>query len=153
MSAPRLLRRDPDAQIGADALLRLEKALSIPSIGVLSFKLDGEILDANPALERMSGFTAAELRARHWATLTPPEFMDVTRRAAHELATRGETEPYEKQWFRPDGSRWWGLFAPTRLHSEGPHAECLEFIIDITERKRAEHALRESEARARHAEE
>ena len=151
----RLAQQTPNAEPrdASDALLRLEKALSSPAVGILSFRLDGAILDANPALQRMSGFSTDELRAIHWETLTPPEFMVATLRAAHELATRGETAPYEKQWIRPDGSRWWGLFAPTRLHGVGPEAECLEFIIDITERKTAEHALRESEARARAAEE
>jgi PAS domain S-box-containing protein len=81
--------------------------------------------------------------------LTPPEFADVTARAADELAERGETAPYEKQMIRKDGTRWWGLFAPTRLGGSGPASECVEFVIDITETKRAQAALRESEARLR----
>src|SRR5688500_11599976 len=110
----------------SDALLRLQKALSSPTVGVLSFTLDGAILDANPALQRMSGYSTEELRAIHWAKRTAPEFIEPTERAAHDLATIGETAPYEKQWIRPDGSRWWGLFAPTRLRGEGTTAECLE---------------------------
>jgi signal transduction histidine kinase len=46
---------------------------------------------------------------------------------------------------RRDGSRWWGLFAPTRLSDQGQQSECVEFIIDITRRKQVEEALRRNE--------
>ena len=122
---------------------RLRKAISVENVGVLFFKLDGHMLDANGSLERMSGYTADELRRiTDWAQLTPPEFMDVTRRAAAELAERGVTAPYEKQWIRKDGSRFWGLFSPTRLSGSGSESECVEFTIDITETKRAEEHVR-----------
>ena len=127
---------------------RLQKVISVQNVGVLFFKLDGHMQDANGALQRMSGYTAEELRSiTDWAQLTPPEFMDVTRRAAAELAERGVTAPYEKQWIRKDGSRFWGLFSPTRLSGSGSESECVEFTIDITERKRAEETLRQSETR------
>lgn len=126
----------------------LRKAISIETVGVLFFRLDGRILDANAALLRMSGYTAEDLRdMREWAQLTPPEFAEATRRAAEELAERGSTAPYEKQWLRKDGTRFWGLFSPTRLSGSGIESECIEFIIDITEQKRAEARVRESEAR------
>lgn len=124
---------------------RLQKALSISTVGVLFFDLMGRMLDANPALERLSGYSCEELRQIPWKELTPPEFEAVAARAAHDMATTGETAPYEKQWIRPDGSRWWGLFAPTRIGGTGHQSECVEFIIDITRRKEAEQALRESE--------
>ncbi len=127
---------------------RLRKAISIETVGVLFFRLDGQILDANAALQRMTGYTADELRSiSEWAQLTPPEFADATRQAAVELAERGATAPYEKQWFRKDGSRFWGLFSPTRLSGSGTASECVEFIIDITEQKRAQAKVRDSETR------
>jgi PAS domain S-box-containing protein len=127
---------------------RLQKALSIGTVGVRFFDLAGRTLDANPALERMSGYRAAELRDDdHWARLTPPEFDEATRRAENELAERGVTAPYEKQLLRKDGSRWWGLFAPTRLAGTGRDAQCVEFIIDVTASKDAEGALREADQR------
>ena len=76
--------------------------------------------------------------------------MGVTAAAVRELAIRGQTAPYEKELVRPDGSRWWGLFAPMRLSGSGVDSECFEFIIDISVWKRTELALRESEARFRH---
>jgi PAS domain S-box-containing protein len=129
---------------------RLQKALSAETVGVLFFRLDGRITGANAALLRMSGYDEDELLAiTDWSILTPPEFSEVTERAAREVAERGKTTPYEKQWIRRDGSRWWGLFAPTRLSGQGSESECVEFIIDITGRKQTENALRESEERFR----
>lgn len=124
---------------------RFRRALSIETVGVLYFSLDGRLLDANRALERMSGYSREQLRSLgDWKVLTPREFMERTLRAAGDLATRGETAPYEKQWIRPDGSRWWGLFAPARLSVPGESDECVEFIIDISARMQAEAALRET---------
>ena len=131
---------------------RLRRALSIETVGVLFFTLDGRMTDANQAFERMSGYSRAELRGTvHWRELTAPEFLEVTAHAAAELAERGETAPYEKQMIRKDGSRWWGLFAPKRIAGTGAAAECLEFIIDITEAKRAAEALQEANERQRMA--
>lgn len=118
---------------------RLQKAISIETVGVLFFTLDGRITDANDTFLRLSGYSRDELRnLTDWQALTPPEFWDATSVAAEELATLGTTAPYEKQLLRKDGSRWWGLFSPTRLKGSGRSAECVEFVIDISDRKQAE---------------
>jgi len=125
---------------------RLRKAISIDTVGVLFFSLDGRMLDANHAFERMTGFGVDELRnGVHWQTLTPPEHLAATQRAAEELGARGESKPYEKELLRKDGTRFWGLFAPTRLTGSGGAAECVEFVIDITAAKQVDRALREAD--------
>jgi PAS domain S-box-containing protein len=128
---------------GEDALRRseqrLKRALSIETVGVLFFKLDGRILDANTTFERMSGYDRDELRRDVlWQALTPPEFADVAARCIENLAQSGQTPAYEKQLLRKDGSRWWGLFAPTRIGGSGHDSECVEFILDISEHKRVQ---------------
>lgn len=121
---------------------RLQRAFSIDTVGVLFFNLAGPVIAANAAFERMSGYTREELLQTQWQELTPPDFRGVTLRAAAQLATRGEAPPYEKQLVRKDGSRWWGLFAPRRLTGKGTDSECVEFVLDINERKRVEEELR-----------
>ena len=123
---------------------RLKRALSIETIGVVFFNLGDGMLDANDAFERMSGYSRDELRKMTWRCLTPPEFLDITNRTAEKLAMVGEAPAYEKEWLRRDGSRSWALFAPTRLSGSGDTSECVEFIIDISERKRFEHALQDA---------
>jgi PAS domain S-box-containing protein len=149
--------RDVTAALRAEQALRvseerLRRALSIDTVGVLFFTLDGRITDANPAFERMSGYTCSELRTiDHWHRLTAAEFQEATARAAAEVAERGETAPYEKQMIRKNGSRWWGLFAPKRIAGAGADAECVEFILDITHAKQGEAILQELEERRRMA--
>lgn len=127
------------------ALLRnqqlIERALSIETVGILFFDLRGHITHANAAFERMSGYTCEELRRLDWHVLTAPEFFEPTARTSHNIATAGETPPYEKQMIRKDDSRWWGLFAPTRLSGTGEDSYCIEFILDITGPKRHEEQL------------
>ncbi|OON65275.1 hypothetical protein B0919_24430 [Hymenobacter sp. CRA2] len=121
---------------------RLQQAMSINTVGVIFFDLQGGINDANAAFQRMSGFSREDFvsgRVR-WDEVTPPEFMDATRRSQHELLTRGQNTPYEKQYIRSDGSRWWGLFAGKRLST----GECVEFVLDITASKDAEEQLHQS---------
>ncbi|GAA4506024.1 hypothetical protein GCM10023172_34730 [Hymenobacter ginsengisoli] len=122
---------------------RLQKALSIATVGVLFFDLEGAIHDSNAAFERMSGHSRAGLADGHTylEALTVPEFVPATRRALEQLRTAGESTPFEKQYVRPDGSRWWGLSAGKRLSEH----ECVKFVLDITEAKRAEEALRHSQ--------
>jgi PAS domain S-box-containing protein len=129
---------------------RLRRALAIQTVGVLFFRLDGRVTAANAAFERMSGYRAAQLaESFHWKTFTAESHWLLTAQAAADLAESGETAPYEKEMVRPDGSRWWGLFAPTRLAGSGRASECVEFIIDITETKAAAEALRRSEEQLR----
>lgn len=122
---------------------RLQKVLLIETVGVIYFDLDGRIHDANPAFERMSGWSRAALATGmvRWDELTPPEFMEVTLRSRNEFKTKGQNTPYEKQYIRPDGSRWWGLFAGKRLSE----TECVEYVLDITRNKQVEAALREKD--------
>src|SRR5215204_6583586 len=124
---------------------RLRRAIEIETVGVIFFKTDGSITNANDAFLRMSGYSREDLAEGlvRWDEMTPPEWMPHSVKAMEELRLTGRTIPYEKEYVRNDGSRWRALFAATRLDEE----EGVEFIIDITERKRAEEALRQANER------
>ncbi|MFL6450497.1 MAG: PAS domain S-box protein [Bryobacteraceae bacterium] len=128
---------------------QLRRLLAIDTVAVIFFDLSGNVTGANDAFLRMSGYTRDDLdRAPlRWDIMTPPEWMDASLKTRDELAATGGARPYEKQYIRRDGSRWWGLFAPKMLNDR----QAVEFILDITERKQAEEALRESEERFRRA--
>ena len=149
------LQREVEESRAAERALREHKALidatlSIRTVGVLYFDLDGTVRDVNQAFERMTGYSCQELRTlAHWKDLTPPEFWDITERALGDLAEAGETAPYTKQMIRKDGSRWWGMFAPARIGGAGPGARCVLFVIDVSATKTAEARLAESEERFR----
>ena len=121
---------------------RLRRAIEIETVGVIFFKTDGSITNANDAFLRMSGYGREDLAEGlvRWDKMTPPEWMPHSLKAIEEFELTGRTIPYEKEYVRKDGSRWWALFAATRLDDE----EGVEFIIDITQSKRSEEELRKS---------
>ena len=121
---------------------RLRRAIEIETVGVIFFKTDGSITNANDAFLRMSGYSREDLAEGlvRWDEMTPPEWVPHSLKAIEEFESTGRTIPYEKEFVRKDGSRWWALFAARRLDEE----EGVEFVIDITQSKRAEEELRKS---------
>ncbi|MFZ4774138.1 MAG: PAS domain S-box protein [Terrimicrobiaceae bacterium] len=109
--------------------------------------LDGRLGLVNPAFERLTGYSAAELRALDWATkLTPPEWREMEREKLEELQLTGQPVRYEKEYRRKDGT-----LVPVELlvdqakDSEGRVEYYYSFITDITARKQSQEALRHSE--------
>ena len=115
---------------------RLGSVRRIKTVGVMFWGGGFRLVDVNDGFLEMSGYARAEAVGLTWQQLTPPEFHAASRRAVQEVMAHGETTPYEKQYIRKDGSRWWGLFAARRVGDE-----VVEFVLDVTERKRAEEAL------------
>jgi PAS domain S-box-containing protein len=124
---------------------RLRNTFAIETVAVMFWDECFRLTEVNGAFLRMTGFRREDALGRSWRELTPAEFHASSFRAIAEVTTRGEITPYEKQYFRKDGTRWWGLFAGRKIGDE-----VVEFVLDITARKEAEAALRESEARFRH---
>jgi PAS domain S-box-containing protein len=121
---------------------RLRRAIAIQTVGVIFFNKDGAVTEANDAFLRMSGYSREDVQQGRvrWDVMTPPEWMSDSHKAISELESTGRTTPYEKEYLRKDGSRWWGLFAATRIAEH----EGVEFVIDITDKKQAEHSLHET---------
>lgn len=126
---------------------RLQKSLSIETVGVVFLSTDGYIRDANCAYEKMSGLSREALTSStiHWKDVTADSFMETSTRAMDELLTNAQSHPYDKKCIRPDGTFWWGRFTGKRLSEN----EIVEFVIDITEIKKIEQSLRKSEERLR----
>jgi PAS domain S-box-containing protein len=113
-------------------------------INIAFFTTDGRITDANDAFLQLVGFSRQELNAGlvRWDELTPPEWLPRTHQAIEQLKATGRINPYEKEYFRRNGSRFWGLFGGAKLEGR---SEAVAFVLDISEQKRAEVALRERE--------
>jgi PAS domain S-box-containing protein len=116
-------------------------------IGVVIWDVQGRIIDANQAFLDMVGHGREDLvsgRLR-WTELTPAEWRDADEQAIAELKAVGTLRPREKEYLRKDGSRVPVLVA--RALFEWKPDEGVSFVLDMTDRKRAEMRLRASEQR------
>ncbi|HEY1925829.1 MAG TPA: PAS domain S-box protein, partial [Caulobacteraceae bacterium] len=123
---------------------RFRTALEIRTVGAITFDLDGLLTDANDAFLTMSGYTREDLEGGRLSlqTLTAPDWQATVADTLDKLRAHGETSPYEKEYVRADGTRWWGLFAAKRLQD----GRGFKFVIDVSEQKQAAVALREQTA-------
>jgi two-component system CheB/CheR fusion protein len=110
---------------------------------------DGSLLLFNRAFAELTGYSREELEQRRltWATdLTPPEWREREMEILSKASRTGEPVHYEKEYIRKDGSRVpVELFVQPVLDSQGHVVHYRSFLSDISERKRAEAALRQSE--------
>src|SRR6202047_1390063 len=116
-------------------------------VGIVIWDFQGRIIEANQAFLDIVGYAREDLASLRWTELTPAEWRDVDDQAFAELHTTGTVQPREKEYFRKDGSRVPVLVA--RALFEWKPDEGVSFVIDMTDSKRAEEKLRESEARFR----
>jgi PAS domain S-box-containing protein len=113
-------------------------------VGILVATPDGAVREANDYYLRLIGHTREELAQGQvdWRALTSPEWLPADEKAIRELRERGTCTPYEKEYVRRDGTRVPVFLADAML--PGPGEEIAAFALDLTERKLAEAALRES---------
>jgi PAS domain S-box-containing protein len=143
---------DENARLYSDLQERqakIRRLVEADIIGIFIWDFDGRILEANGAFLHMVGYEREDLvsgRVR-WADLTPPEWRDRTRRALDELRTTGTASPWEKEYFRKDGSRVPVLIGGAMFEESGHQG--VSYVLDLTERKRAEVEAHESERRYR----
>ena len=133
----------------AEREAKIRRLVDANIIGIFFSDSKGRILEANEAFLHVVGYNRDDLvsgRIR-WTDLTPPEWRERDKRALAELSSNTIAQPYEKEFFQKDGSRVPVLIGGA-LFEEGGN-EGVAFVLDLTERKRAEQALRESEAKFR----
>ncbi|GAB4234453.1 MAG: hypothetical protein Kow00121_62230 [Elainellaceae cyanobacterium] len=128
---------------------RFHRLAETTLIGFLAWSLDGKILDANDAFLRLVGYSREELEAGQlrWDTMTPSGYQQADQDAIAELKRLGSNTPFEKEFIRKDGTRVPVLLGSTFL--EQSRQEGVSFVLDLTERKQVQDALRESEERYR----
>jgi PAS domain S-box-containing protein len=114
-------------------------------MGIFIWNLEGEIIEANEAFLRMLGYGRADLVSGgvRWTELTPAEWRNRDQQAVTEVVTTGTFQPFEKEYFHKDGSRVPVLLGGALFEEGGD--EGVAFVLDLSEQKRAEEALRRSE--------
>ena len=129
---------------------KIQRLVDANIIGIFIWDFDGRIIEANDAFLRMVGYDHEDIASgrMRWTELTPPEWLGRDERGwLPELKVTGSLQPFEKEYFRKDGSRVPVLIGVATF--EGGGNQGVAFVLDLTERKRAEQALRESERSSR----
>jgi PAS domain S-box-containing protein len=131
----------------ADREGKIRRLVDANIIGILIGDREGRILEANDAFLRILGYDREDLvsgRVR-WTELSPAEWRERDILTQAELNSTGIVQPFEREYFRKDGSRVPVLIGAAMFKEGGDKR--LAFVLDLTERKRAEESLRQSERR------
>jgi PAS domain S-box-containing protein len=120
-------------------------------VGIFIWDIDGTILEANDALLRMVGYEREDLSSGRlrWTDLTPAQRLGSDRQEiVAEVQRTGSVQPYEWEYLRKDGSRVPVLVGGASFEGEN---QGVAFVLDLTERERAEAAQTRAQAELQQA--
>jgi PAS domain S-box-containing protein len=120
-------------------------------IGIGRCDLDGRFVESNPMLQEVLGYTREELAAMHFGEITHPDDAESDQTLYRDLIG-GRLDRYQvdKRNVRKDGAVIWVRKTVSLVRdAAGAPQFAIGMVEDVTERTRAEQALRESEDRYR----
>src|SRR5918996_281790 len=117
------------------------KVLSQEVVEGIILSENGRIIDANRSVTEMFGYRLEELIGKDAIELTPPGYREMVRQRISDEDTRH----YESRGLKKDGTTFPIEIRPRHLPYSGRRIRVTS-VIDLTERKQAEEALRQSEA-------
>ncbi len=120
---------------------RFREVFTSNIVGMMFTDFSGQIIDANDRLLGMLGYTRADLDAGriNWVNLTPTEHAVKDRQAMEHLERYRAIDPWEKEYYRKDGSRV-PVLVGVALLSE-IDSSCVCVVMDISDLKRVEAQL------------
>ncbi|MEI6293549.1 MAG: PAS domain S-box protein, partial [Methanomicrobiales archaeon] len=130
---------------------RFRKIFENSPLGMALVNPDFRFFSVNPAWVSMTGYSEAELLERSFGDITHPDYLAGDLEHIRELVA-GIIPVYrtEKRYIRKEGSILWGSLRVTTIRDkQGNIRHFVAQIEDITDRKRADDTLRESEVKFR----
>jgi PAS domain S-box-containing protein len=108
----------------------------------------GEI-NVNEAFCEMLGYSPPEFKNKKWQEITYPEDIELTQREVDQLLSGKQySTRFVKRFIHKDGSVVWvDLSSSIRRDADGKPIYLMSSVVDITERKLAEFAIKESAAK------
>jgi PAS domain S-box-containing protein len=133
-----------------DAISRLATIVESSDDAIIGGTLEGVITSWNKGAEKLYGYSAGEILGQPISVLAPPERSEEVTQILARLKRGERIEEYELERVRKDGSLIYISLSLFRLTgSRGEVTGAAAIARDVTERKRAEQALHESEERYR----
>jgi PAS domain S-box-containing protein len=124
---------------------KIRRLVEANVVGIVLWNLQGAITEANEAFFNMLQYPREDIacgRVR-WTDLTPAEWRARDEQAIAEMKVSGIFQPFEKEYFRKDGTRVPVLLGGALF--EGSANEGVAFVLDLTEQKRAEENWKEAQ--------
>src|SRR6266508_1096716 len=141
-------RRESRKKIEAlrDSEARFRATFENAAVGIARVAPDGRWLEVNQRLCEIVGYACEELMTKTFGDITHPDDLESDWNQARRLLA-GEIENYsmEKRYYHKDGSVVWvNLTVSLARKADGSPDYFVSVVEDISARKRAEEALRES---------
>jgi PAS domain S-box-containing protein len=130
---------------------RLRALFDHAPTGTALMDMEGQVLSANQGICRFLGYSPEEIIGMRFADFAYPADVN-TDRPLYESLVRGKTDSYviDKRIVRKHGEVVWGRLSVSLVRDhEGKPRYIIVVSEDITDRRRAEEEIRESEARYR----
>ncbi len=144
------IRIDITARKLAEAALqksetRFRRVFDSDIVGMMFTDFSGKITEANDRFLQIIGYSRADLTANriNWATITPPEYHLQDLHAIEHLQSHHAIDPWEKAYYHKDGHPVPVLVGVAMLSQDDD--TCVSVVVDISDRKQSEDALRESQ--------
>ncbi|MTW19776.1 PAS domain S-box protein [Allochromatium palmeri] len=123
--------------------LRLRSLFELSPLGIaLNDMASGDFIEVNDALIAPTGYSREEFLALSYWDLTPKAYADQEQAQLASLKSTGRYGPYEKEYIRKDGRRYPVLLNGVTIEDPGG-TRIWSIVQDISERKRAEQAIRD----------
>ncbi len=141
----------PDERLSEQPVFENPQAILMNApMGIYTTTPEGRIISANPAMARMFGYQSPEDLIESITDIALQLYVDASDRKElmHLIEKQGEVINQECRMRRRDGSIFWTSRNAREMrdvHGNILHYQC--YLTDITERKRAEEALHQSEIR------
>jgi len=126
---------------------KLRKMFEFSPLGIALNSMEGQFIEANPAMLKMLGYTLEEMNALSYWDLTPRKYEEDEARQLKSLEKTGRYGPYEKEYIRKDGSLISVNLNGVLITGSNNKQYIWSTIEDITERKHTMEAMRKVEER------